>query len=114
MKQGETTTLRRQMGRRLKDLRIAANKTDADVEAANLASRLNLWRIETGRVGIKAVSVRGLCWLYDVDQKITDFLAALAPRTADTAGWEDDPSDPLRSFYRQMKETASSIQIYQP
>jgi transcriptional regulator with XRE-family HTH domain len=53
--------VRRELGRRLRQLRHAAGKTEADVEQANLASRVKLWRIETGKVRVKVGDVRGLC-----------------------------------------------------
>ena len=41
-----STMVRRQLGRRLRQLRDVARKTEADVEEANLASKSKLWRID--------------------------------------------------------------------
>jgi transcriptional regulator with XRE-family HTH domain len=74
--------LRRQLGIRLRQLRRAAGKTEVDVDNAGLASRVRLWRMETGKTGVGVGDVRGLCWLYGADQRTTDMLArwALASR----------------------------------
>lgn len=74
-----STMVRRQLGRRLRQLRDVARKTEADVEEANLASRVKLWHIETGRVAVKTGDVRGLCWLYRADgwaDPLTELAAA--------------------------------------
>jgi transcriptional regulator with XRE-family HTH domain len=48
-----SSVTRRQLGRWLRELRKATGKSEADIEAANLASRTKLWRIETGKVSVK-------------------------------------------------------------
>jgi hypothetical protein len=106
-----STVVRRQLGRHLRRLRHVAGKTESDVEQANLASRVKLWRIETGKVAVKVGDVRGLCWLYGTDPNTTDALSALAAGTRDQDWWEDhDPNG--FSLYLGLEETADELRTY--
>ncbi|GAA0908582.1 DUF5753 domain-containing protein [Virgisporangium aurantiacum] len=111
-----STVVRRQLGRRLRRLRNAVGKTEVDVEEACLASRTKLWRIETGKGPVKVSDVRGLCWLYGVDAKTTNALAALALATKEQGWWEDYEADfpSWFSFYIGLESAADEIRIYDP
>lgn len=110
-----TTVVRRQLGRWLRQLRTTVGKTEADVEGANLASRVKLWRIETGKVEVKLADVRALCWLYGVDGRATDALANLAQGTRGHGWWEDFRSTPARYALRYgLEPLAESIDAYDP
>lgn len=106
-----STVVRRQLGRHLRRLRHVAGKTEADVEQANLASRVKLWRIETGKVLVKVGDVRGLCWLYGVDAKTTDGLAALAAGTRDQGWWEDYLGNSF-GLYPGLEAAADEMRTY--
>lgn len=108
-----STVVRRQLGRHLRRLRDGAGKSEADVEEANLASRAKLWRIETGKVMVKVGDVRGLCWLYGVDPKTTDALAALAVGTHDQGWWEDYVGNSF-GLYLGLEAAADEIRSYSP
>jgi transcriptional regulator with XRE-family HTH domain len=109
------TAVRRQLGRRLRQLRHAARKTEADVEEANLASRAKLWRIETGKVGVKIGDVRGLCWLYGADTATTDALATMAALSNQQGHWEDQRNLPFQLWlYAGMEPIADEVRIYAP
>lgn len=109
------TMVRRQLGRRLRQLRNAARMTVADVEEANLASRVKLWRIETGQVAVKPGDVRGLCWLYGTDGGTTETLTALAFSSNSRAFWEDHNClHGQSSLYASLESTADEIRIYEP
>lgn len=106
-----STVVRRQLGRHLRRLRHGAGKTEADVEQANLASRVKLWRIETGKVAVKVGDVRGLCWLYGADTDTTDTLSVLAAGTREQNWWEDH--GPKRfSLHLGLEEIADEMRTY--
>jgi hypothetical protein len=108
------TLVRRQLGRQLRRLRRAAGRTEGDVEEANIASRVKLWRIETGKVGIKVGDVRGLCWLYGADAETTEALTAMAVSSISTLGfWEDHQDSPIwPSLYLGLESIADEIRVY--
>src|SRR3989440_4619470 len=108
------TVVRRQLGRRLRRLREVANKTERDLEEANLLSRAKLWRIETGRTPVKVPDVRALCWLYGVDEATTEALVALAIGT-NGQGWQEDYGDVLPgwfSLYLGLEAAATQLYTY--
>lgn len=110
-----TTMIRRQLGQRLRQLRHATRKTETDVEEANIASRVKLWRIETGKVAVKVGDVRGLCWLYETDIQTTDDLTAMALSTNDHQHWEQRFHPHTESWlYLAIESIASAIRIYAP
>src|SRR5690349_17324842 len=106
-----STVVRRQLGRQLRRLRHVAGKTEADVEQANLASRVKLWRIETGKVMVKVGDVRGLCWLYGADAGTTDALSALAAGTREQDWWENFGPGGF-SLYLGLEEIADELRTY--
>src|SRR2546421_5079637 len=108
------TVVRRQLGRRLRRLREVANKTERDLEEANLLSRAKLWRIETGRTPVKVPDVRALCWLYGVDEATTEALVVLAIGT-NGQGWQEDYGDILPfwfSLYLGLEASATQFSTY--
>jgi transcriptional regulator with XRE-family HTH domain len=80
--------VRRQLGAKLRQLRMAAGKSLADVDAASLGSKAKLSRIESGKGPVKIADVRALCWLYGASDETTDALTALAPGTQQDDWWE--------------------------
>jgi transcriptional regulator with XRE-family HTH domain len=109
-----STVVRRQLGRRLRKLRDAAGKTERDIEEAGLASRVKLWRIESGKTSIRIADVRALCWLYGADAATTDALAALAAGTGGQGWWEDYGVPGWFSLYIGLEAAAAHAQIYEP
>jgi transcriptional regulator with XRE-family HTH domain len=109
-----STVVRRQLGRRLRKLRDAAGKTERDIEEAGLASRVKLWRIESGKTSIRIADVRALCWLYGADAATTDALAALAAGTGGQGWWEDYGVPGWFSLYIGLEAAAAHAQIYNP
>lgn len=51
-------------------------------------SEPTLHRIETGKVPVTAANVRALCWLYGVDESLTNALAELALGTSQEEWWD--------------------------
>ncbi len=108
------TVVRRQLGRRLRNLREKAGKTEREVEDAKLVSRTKLWRIESGKVPVKVPDVRALCWFYGADAETTDALANLAVGTAGQGWWEDygDVVPDWFKLYVGLEGVATRIQSY--
>jgi hypothetical protein len=109
------TVLRRQLARRLRRLRDAARKTTADVEESGLASRVKLWRLETGQLSVKVGDVRGLCWLYRADAATTDMLAEWALASRRQGWWEDfdEPMSARDGLYAGLEATAHHLYVYE-
>ncbi len=82
------TVARRQLGRRLKRLREAAGVTTEQVEAARIASRAKLWRIERGQVRVTVPDVWALARFYGVESGEADALASLAQGTGNRGPWQ--------------------------
>jgi Domain of unknown function (DUF5753)/Helix-turn-helix domain len=86
--------------------------TRREVADAKLGmSEPTLHRIETGKVPVTAANVRALCWLYGVDQSVTDALAELAVGTAHEEWWDTNPVLP-EWFKLYVGLEASAIRIH--
>jgi hypothetical protein len=85
---GGSVVVRRQLGAKLRQLRLAAGKDVIDVTEAGLGSKAKISRIETGKGPVRVADVRALCWLYGVDAAATDALAAMAPGTQQDDWWD--------------------------
>jgi transcriptional regulator with XRE-family HTH domain len=106
--------VRRTLGRRLTRLRIASGKSRREVAEAKLGvSEPTLHRIETGKVPVTVANVRALCWLYGVDESITNALAELALGTSQEEWWDASPVIPdWFKLYVGLEASSSRIQSY--
>jgi hypothetical protein len=106
--------VRRALGRRLTRLRMGSGRSRRDVVDAKLGiSEPTLFRIETGKVPVTAANVRALCWLYGVDQSVTDALAELAVGTSQEEWWDASPVIPdWFKLYVGLEASASRIRVY--
>src|SRR3954451_20779958 len=113
---GGSAVVRRQLGNKLRQLRLAAGKDVADVTEAGLGSKAKMSRIETGKGPVRVADVRALCWLYGVDTATTDALAALAPGTQQEDWWEADPGivPNWLSLYAGLEAAAARIRAFEP
>jgi hypothetical protein len=113
---GGSAVVRRQLGSKLRQLRLAAGKDVMDVTEAGLGSKAKMSRIETGKGPVRIADVRALCWLYGVDGPTTDALAALAPGTQQEDWWEADPGivPGYLGLYTGLEATASRIRSFEP
>jgi hypothetical protein len=113
---GGSAVVRRQLGSKLRQLRLAAGKDVIDVTEAGLGSKAKMSRIETGKGPVRVADVRALCWLYGVDTATTDALAALAPGTQQEDWWEADPGAVAgyMGLYAGLEATASRIRCFEP
>jgi transcriptional regulator with XRE-family HTH domain len=106
--------VRRTLGRRLTRIRVASGKSRREVAEAKLGiSEPTLHRIETGKVPVTAANVRALCWLYGVDQSITNALAELALGTSQEEWWDTNPVIPdWFKLYVGLEASANQICTY--
>lgn len=81
MSGGGSVVVRRQLGSKLRELRLKSGKKVVDAVEAGIASRATMSRIEAGQTPVKMATVMALCWLYGASREVTDELVALAPRT---------------------------------
>jgi len=117
MSGGGSVVVRRQLGSKLRRLRLAAGKDVADVTEAGLGSKAKISRIETGKGPVKVADVRALCWLYGADSATTDALAALAPGTQQEGWWQDFGQAVVPDWfglYAGLEATASQIRCVEP
>lgn len=76
-------------------------------------SEPTLHRIETGKVPVTAANVRALCWLYGVDESLTNALAELALGTSQEEWWDTSPVIPdWFKLYVGLEASASRIFTY--
>jgi len=113
---GTSTMIRRQLGSKLRQMRLDAGKTVADVGAARLGSETTIWRLENGQGGVPKVgTVLGLCRLYGADAETTDLLIALAEGSDQEDWWEAAYGDVLPRWFQVyvgLEAGASSIRTY--
>lgn len=105
---------RRQLGRRLRELREAAGKTLLDVEVSGIGSQSKIYRIESGRTSVRTGDVRDLCVLYAAPEESLDGLLALA-RASKTGGWQEEYANVLKpdfGLYVDLEAGASTMHTY--
>jgi transcriptional regulator with XRE-family HTH domain len=109
------TVARRQVGRRLKAYREAAQVTADEVEAAQLASRTKLWRIERGQVRVTVPDIWALCRFYGVGDDEAKALAALAQDTEEPGMWYEHRHVVPEWFrlYVGLENAATHIQSFE-
>ncbi|MEV6932014.1 helix-turn-helix transcriptional regulator [Dactylosporangium sp. NPDC051485] len=107
--------VRRALGRRLTRLRAATGKSRREVAEAKLGiSEPTLHRIETGKVPVTVANVRALCWLYGIDESITDALSELALGTSQEEWWDANPVIPdWFKLYVGLEASARRICTYE-
>jgi transcriptional regulator with XRE-family HTH domain len=117
MSGGGSVVVRRQLGSKLRELRLKAGKKSADVTAAGIASRAKLARIEAGQTPVKMADVMALCWLYEASQAATRDLVALAPGTQQEDWTELYAQAVLPDWfglYIGLEQAASSLRCFDP
>lgn len=88
------TVKRRRLGRKLRELREAADLDQQDVALHTGFSQTKISHVESAKVAVSSDDVRTLCELYGVDPGPAESLAALA-REAKKRGWWRTYSDVL-------------------
>jgi transcriptional regulator with XRE-family HTH domain len=112
--QGGSTVPRRQLGRKLRELREAKSLTVAQSISALEWSKPRLWRYETGQVPIHPNDVEAMCRLYGAGVELTEALKALARETK-AKGWWHAYSDIPEWFelFLGMEQAASHLRQYE-
>lgn len=106
--------MRRQLGRRLRELREAAGKTAEDVSTTRAFSRTKLWRIEHGRTTVRIGDVLLLARLYRIDNEATDELIALAEASTTTGYLEEYGASVPENLgiYGDLEADATAMSTY--
>lgn len=112
--QGGSTVARRQLGRRLRALRMGAGKTHEDLSESRVISRTKIWKLETGRVPAKDGDVLALARFYGARPDQTDELMALAWATRETgpAGKAGSAITPWFGEYVDLEASCSTLCAY--
>ncbi|MBI1759537.1 MAG: helix-turn-helix domain-containing protein [Actinobacteria bacterium] len=105
------TLRRRELGARLRDLRLTLDLTLEDVAASLLCSPAKISRIETGARNVSQRDVRDLCRLYGVaDTGQLDLLTQLAREGRRRAWWQDyDELTSTYSTYIGLEQAAVTV-----
>ncbi len=111
-----STVHRRQLGRRLRDARIAARLSLVAAAAAVQRADSTLSRIEGGQVRTRGPEVRALCEVYGVGPEMTEALVALASETTSRGWWHSygDVIPAWFSVFLGMEGAASEFRWYEP
>jgi hypothetical protein len=103
--------VRRTLGRRLKELRLTARKTHADV--ASVGSVAKIRRIEAGQPPIRMPDVRTLCFMYGADAATTEQLVEMSLNREQN--WWADYTDAMPLWlgkYVALETAAGSITTF--
>jgi transcriptional regulator with XRE-family HTH domain len=117
MSGGGSLVVRRQLGAKLRELRLTSGKKVADVVEAQIVSRATMSRIEAGQTPVKMAIVMALCWLYGADRDTTDELVALAPGTQQEDWTELYAQAVLPDWfglYIGLEQAAASLRCFDP
>ncbi|RDI61724.1 helix-turn-helix domain-containing protein [Nocardia pseudobrasiliensis] len=106
---------RRQLGRRLRDLRNRARMTTR-VAAQRLEwSEAKIWRIETGQTSLRGLDVEAMCKIYGAPAELVAPLTALARETK-ARGWWTEYGDVIAEgfeVYIGLEEAAHRLSTYE-
>ncbi|GAB3401118.1 helix-turn-helix transcriptional regulator [Flindersiella endophytica] len=111
-----STLQRRQLGRRLRDLRLCARLTVRAAAEALEWSETKMWRIETGQTAMRGLDVEAMCRIYGATAEVMRGLMKLA-KAAKATGWWQTYDDVLPEYfdaYLGMEEAASQLLGYEP
>ena len=106
-RQASPTLRRRELGTRLRQLRLDQGKTAEDVGQALMVSATKITRLETGARGVNMRDIRDLCNFYEVSSAERERLMRLARESREDSWWQhyDLPSP----TYIGLETDATSI-----
>jgi len=112
------TVVRRQLGRRLRQLRdVSGLSVDQVVAERHLGiSRAKLFKLEAGKHAVKPQDIAVLCARYGVAAKETGALQALALATQDASWWHvygEDAVPEWFSLFVDLESAAATIRQYE-
>jgi transcriptional regulator with XRE-family HTH domain len=107
--------VRRQLGRRLRDLRVASGRTQEDVATMKIMSLGKLKQIEHGRQFVRPGDAYELGRLYGADAAELERLREMASATS-AAGWWQEYGGLAKGFdtYLDLESSAARLSIFQP
>jgi transcriptional regulator with XRE-family HTH domain len=106
------TVRRRELGARLRALRMERGLTVDDVAARMEVSPAKISRIETAARGVSLADVRFLCDLYGVSGAERDRLLILTRESRRRSWWQEYGLPDAVSTYIGLEDAAASIQQY--
>jgi len=104
------TLRRRELGARLKRLRLEKGMTADDVAQALMVSPTKISRLETGARGVNPRDVRDLCSIYGVGDDERDRLMTLTRQSREPSWWQQDDTE--YSTWLDLEAAAASIASY--
>src|SRR5882757_7011471 len=104
------TLRRRELGARLKRLRLDKGMTADDVAQALMVSPTKISRLETGARGVNPRDVRDLCSIYGVGDDERDRLMTLTRQSREPSWWQQDDSE--YTTFIDLEAGAASIAEY--
>ena len=111
MADANPTVRQRQVGARLRQLRVGLGRTVEDVAGEMLCSATKISRLETGARPASLRDVRDLCRIYGVTEQETQALMSLA-RQAREPGWWTQYEDLNLSPYIGFEQDATAITAF--
>lgn len=112
MTSASPTVRRRELGARLRALRLAAELTVEDVAERMEVSPAKISRIETAARGVSIADVRFLCDLYQVSTEERDRLLTLARESKRRSWWQQYGLPDAVATYVGLEDAATSIHQY--
>ena len=109
-RQASPTLRRRELGSRLRQLRIAQGKTAEDVAQALMVSATKITRLETGARGVNMRDIRDLCNVYEVSDAEREHLMRLARQSREDSWFQH--YDLQHPTYIGLEASAASIADY--
>jgi transcriptional regulator with XRE-family HTH domain len=113
MASASPTVRRRELGARLRALRVAARLTTEDVAARMEVSLAKISRIETGGRGVSVADLRFLCDLYAASPEERDRLLVLTRESKRRSWWQQYGLPESLATYIGLEDAAVSIQQYE-
>ncbi|MEU4243388.1 helix-turn-helix transcriptional regulator [Actinoplanes sp. NPDC026619] len=114
MENGGSSVPRRQLGRKLRELRESAQLTVAQAIAALEWSKPRLWRYETGQVPVHPNDVDAMCRLYGASPDVVEALKSLARETKSKGWWHAYSEIPeWFQLFLGMEAVANRIRQYE-
>jgi transcriptional regulator with XRE-family HTH domain len=111
-----STVPRRQLGRKLRELRIHARLSVRLAAEEFEWSETKMWRIETGQTSMRMLDVEHMCRVYGAPVELTRELKKLAKQTKVKGWWHsyDDVIPETFNIYLGLEESASKLLSYEP
>ena len=113
MTSASPTVRRRELGARLRALRLESGLTVEDVAGRMEVSPAKISRIETAARGVSVADVRFLCDLYEVSREERDRLLALTRESRRRSWWQQYGLDDSVATYVGLEDAAVAIQQYE-